>query len=99
MERRTFVMAGGALLGLCPGVRGQGTPKPRRIGFLAMYSRANAESFLALLRPELEQLGWSDGRNIVFLEPRTALRAPPDAMKRVAMTRSQRDPGIWGASE
>jgi putative ABC transport system substrate-binding protein len=30
------------------------------------------EAFLSQLRPELEKLGWIDGRNIVFLEPRTA---------------------------
>ena len=30
------------------------------------------ESFLKLLRPELERLGWIDGQNILLLEPQTA---------------------------
>ena len=29
------------------------------------------EDFLGLLRPALEKLGWTDGWNIVLLEPRT----------------------------
>jgi putative ABC transport system substrate-binding protein len=43
----------------------------RRIGFLSPFARADIEDFLGLLRPELERLGWADGRNIVLLEPRT----------------------------
>lgn len=71
MKRRTFVaFSGGALLGPSAGLRAQST-KTHRVGFLATYSRANAESFLSLLRPHLEQLGWIDGRNIVLLAPRT----------------------------
>ncbi len=72
MDRRTFVaITGGALLGLSPNLRAQGQVKTRHIGFLSAFSRADVESFLGLLRPELEKLGWSDGRNIVLLEPRT----------------------------
>ena len=72
MERRTFVaLTGGILLGLSSNLRAQGTATTRRVGFLATYSRANAESFFALLRPQLEQLGWLDGRNIVLLQPQT----------------------------
>ena len=71
MNRRTFVaLAGGALLGLFPGLRAQGQA-PRRIGFLSAFPRADIEAFLSLLRPELEKLGWTYGRNIVFMEPRT----------------------------
>ena len=72
VNRRTFVaLAGGALLGLFPGLRAQGQAAPRRIGFLSAFPRADIEAFLSLLRPELDKLGWTDGRNIVFLEPRT----------------------------
>ncbi len=72
MDRRTFVaITGGALLGLSPNLRAQGQVKTRHIGFLSVFPRADVESFLGLLRPELEKLGWSDGRNIVLLEPRT----------------------------
>ena len=44
----------------------------RRVGYLAMLPPASMEDFLAQLRPELEKRGWTEGRNIVFLEPRTA---------------------------
>jgi putative ABC transport system substrate-binding protein len=43
----------------------------RRIGFLSPFTRADIEDFLSVLRPELEKLGWTDGRNIMLLEPRT----------------------------
>jgi len=43
----------------------------RRIGFFSPFARADIEDFLSLLRPELEKLGWVDGRNIIFLQPRT----------------------------
>ena len=72
MDRRTFVaITGGALLGLSPNLRAQGQATTRRIGFLSAFPRADIEVFLSLLRPELEKLGWTDGRNIVLLEPRT----------------------------
>ena len=72
MDRRTFVaIFGGALLGLFPNLRAQGQVTMRRIGVLSPFARADVEAFLSLLRPELEKLGWTDGRNIVLLEPRT----------------------------
>jgi putative ABC transport system substrate-binding protein len=73
MDRRTFfvVTTGGALLGLSPNLRAQGQVTTRRIGYLSAFARADIEVFLGLLRPELEKLGWTDGRNIVLLEPRT----------------------------
>jgi ABC-type uncharacterized transport system substrate-binding protein len=72
MDRQTFVaLAGSALLGLSPNLRGQGQTAVRRIGFLSPFSRADIEDFLGLLRPELERLGWTDGRNLVLLEPRS----------------------------
>ncbi len=73
MDRRTFVaITGGALLGLSPNLWAQGPVPARRIGLLATITRADIEAFLAQLRPELEKLGWADGRNIAFLEPRTS---------------------------
>ena len=72
MDRRTFVaMTGGALLGLSPNLRGQISATTPRIGFLSAFARADMDVFLGLLRQELERLGWTDGRNIVVLEPRT----------------------------
>ena len=43
----------------------------RRLGFLSPFSRSDIEDFLSLLRLELEKLGWTYGRNIILLEPRT----------------------------
>ncbi len=53
------------------GLRAQGTGKTRRIGFLSLFTRGDMEAFLSQIRPELEKLGWVDGRNIELLEPRT----------------------------
>jgi len=72
MDRRRFVaIFGGALLGLSLDLSSRGQGTTRRIGFLSPFARADIEAFLLLLRPELEKLGWTDGRNIVLLEPRT----------------------------
>ena len=72
MDRRTFVaIFGFALLGLSPNLRAQGQVTMRRIGVLSPFARTDVEAFLSLLRPELEKLGWTDGRNIVLLAPRT----------------------------
>ncbi len=72
-ERRAFVVAlSGMLLGLSAGLRAQVHAPTRRIGSLFTSARPDAESFLKLLRPELEKLGWIDGQNILLLEPQTA---------------------------
>lgn len=72
MDRRTFVATtGGALLGLSPNLRAQDQVTTRRIGLLSVFPRAAVETFLSQLRPELEKLGWTDGRNIVLLDPKT----------------------------
>jgi len=72
MDRRTFVaITGCALVGLSPNLRAQGQATTRRIGFLSSFPRADVEAILSQLRAELEKLGWTDGRNIVFLEPQT----------------------------
>jgi putative ABC transport system substrate-binding protein len=65
-----MAIAGGALLPLSLGAKGQGTT--HRIGLLAPGSRTDAEVTVNLLRLELNKLGWTDGRNIVLLEPRIA---------------------------
>jgi putative ABC transport system substrate-binding protein len=71
MDRRTFVAsAGGALLALSPNLRAQRQVVVPRIGFLSGFPRADIDVFLSFLRPELETLGWTDGRNILLLEPR-----------------------------
>lgn len=71
MDRRTFfATAGGAMFAAPAGLRAQATA--RRIAFLSAVPRADIEVALVLIRAELEKLGWTDGRNIVLLEPRTA---------------------------
>ena len=88
MDRRTFLRG----LTLCAlSIRCvQGQVTERRIGFFSPFARADIEDFLSLLRPELEKLGWVDGRNIIFLEPRTTEgandRLPVAAAELVAQT-------------
>jgi len=73
MDRRRFVaLAGSVVLPLPAGVQAQRPGTIRRIGVLTAFARADVEILLGLLRPELDKLGWTDGRNIVFLELRTA---------------------------
>jgi putative ABC transport system substrate-binding protein len=62
----------------------------RRIGILSAFRRADAEGLANRVRPELDKLGWTDGRNIVILEPRVAEgsneRLPALAAELVAQT-------------
>jgi len=73
MDRRTVVtVCAGALLGWSAKPRAQSQGTPRRIGFLTPHRRVDVEVTLGQIRTELEKLGWTDGRNIVLLEPKTA---------------------------
>ena len=73
IDRRDFMaIGGGALLALYLNQHAQGQVTMRRIGLLTGFPRADIEFFLSQLRPELEKLGWTEGRNIVLLEPRTS---------------------------
>ena len=73
MRRRTLVaLAAGGLLPASPSLRAQAQPAPHRIAFLGAFPRADIEAALGQIRAELERLGWTDGRNIVLMEPRTA---------------------------
>lgn len=72
-RRRGFLAAAaGALLVsvVVPTARGQA--RIRRIGVLSGFSRADVDANVKQLRQELEKLGWFEGRNITFLEPRAA---------------------------
>jgi putative ABC transport system substrate-binding protein len=72
MERRTFLaIAGAAVILLSFGSWAQGQARTRCIGFLSAFPRADVEAFLGELRPELERLGWVEGRTIEFLALRT----------------------------
>jgi putative ABC transport system substrate-binding protein len=70
-RRRFFALAGSVLLTL-PVTSSWGQSTPRRMGWLSPFPRADVESFKSLLRSDLEKLGWIEGRNIAFLEPRLA---------------------------
>ena len=71
IDRRNFAtIAAATLFALSTDLRAQGQATPRRIAYLSAFARADIENFLSLLRPELEKLGWTDGRDIV-LEVRT----------------------------
>ncbi len=89
MDRRTFVaLSGGTLLGLSSNLEAQSQATTRRIGFLSAFARADVEALVRELRSELEKLGWTDGRNIAFLELRTTEgkndRLPAAAVELVA---------------
>jgi ABC-type uncharacterized transport system substrate-binding protein len=73
MRRRTLVaVAAGVLLPASPVLRAQAQPAPHRIAYLSAFARTDVDVVLGLIRAELEKLGWTDGRNIVLLEPRTS---------------------------
>ena len=73
IDRRRFAtIAAGTLLALSTELRAQVKATMRRIAFLTAFPRADVEVILSLIRTELEKLGWTDGRNIVLLEPKTA---------------------------
>ena len=73
MKRRTLLALGGGTLLVAARVgMAQGPATPRRVGYLSAFNRATADSLLGLVRLELEKLGWTERRNLVLLEPRTA---------------------------
>jgi putative ABC transport system substrate-binding protein len=73
MDRRAFVAtAAGAMFATPVGLRAQSAAPARRIAFLSAFPSADIEVALGQIRAELEKLGWTDGRNIVLLAPRTA---------------------------
>jgi putative ABC transport system substrate-binding protein len=73
VRRRAFVAVSGATLLVAAGLApAQGPAALPRIGYLSGFNRAAGDFLLRALRPELEKLGWTEGRNFVFLEPRMA---------------------------
>jgi putative ABC transport system substrate-binding protein len=73
VRRRSFVAVSGATLLVAAGLApAQGPAALRRIGYLSGFNRVAGDFLLRTLRPELEKLGWTEGRNFVFLEPRMA---------------------------
>ncbi len=71
--RRTFIKGtGGAALLWLASRQALGQAPVPRIALLSPFERAGLERFYALLRSELEKLGWTDGRNIQLLTPMTS---------------------------
>lgn len=50
----------------------QGAQTPRRVAMLSGFGATDTKAFLDLLQPELDRLGWANGRDVVLLPPRTA---------------------------
>jgi putative tryptophan/tyrosine transport system substrate-binding protein len=73
MDRRTFITtAGGVMFAAPAGLWAHAQATARHIAFLSAFTRADIDVILGLVRAEMEKLGWTDGRNIVLLEPRTS---------------------------
>ena len=67
MRRREFItLVGGAAAALPLTVRAQQFGKVFRVGFLSSYSAEGGKALLACLVDGLRDLGWVEGRNILF---------------------------------
>ena len=67
MRRRDFITSlGGAAAALPLAARAQTPDATKRIGVLSPYAESDktVQAYLALFRSALEQLGWSEGRNL-----------------------------------
>ena len=88
MRRREFIalLSGMALAWPLP-VRVQQPEQMRRIGVLWPYTEADpdSQSRIALLRRALQELGWTEGRNLRFDYRWGASADDPDRIRRYAM--------------
>jgi putative ABC transport system substrate-binding protein len=67
IDRRTFLVGTGAVLLAAPlAAEGQSTGRLYKIGYLGGTSAVPMQPGMAALRQHLRELGWVDGRNIVF---------------------------------
>ena len=67
MERRDFIaLLGGATAAWSFVARAQQVERMRRIGVLIPFAESDAEALAQVIafRQRLEQLGWTDGRNL-----------------------------------
>lgn len=65
-DRRRVAACAVALLACAAGPWARAQAGPKRIGYLTVFSRADTEGFLGLIRTELRKLGWDDGRHITL---------------------------------
>jgi putative ABC transport system substrate-binding protein len=66
IDRRRIVGGAGAVLAWSGSRCTWAQARPRRIVFLTVFARADAEALLGLVRSELQKLGWTDGRNLTL---------------------------------
>ena len=67
MRRREFIaLVGGAAAGWPLVARAQQAERTRRIGVLMSLAAGDPQAWLAAFQQALQQLGWSDGRNVRF---------------------------------
>jgi putative ABC transport system substrate-binding protein len=65
MKRREFVtLLGGAAAAWPLGARAQQNERVRRIGVLGIADDAEAQSWVSVLVTRLQELGWTNGRNV-----------------------------------
>jgi Fe2+ transport system protein FeoA len=78
MKRRAFITALGGALAWPLAARAQQGERTRRVGLLMglVESDLEAQSLISRIRRRLEELGWSEGRNIRIEDRWTAGATP-----------------------
>jgi putative tryptophan/tyrosine transport system substrate-binding protein len=97
MRRRDFVTLLGSAAATWPlAARAQQGERVRRVGILAgaaAASDAEAQAFLAVFRQTLQQLGWTEGRNVRY-EHRSRSSGSVDLARRNATELVALDPDV-----
>jgi putative tryptophan/tyrosine transport system substrate-binding protein len=85
MKRREFIAALGGAAAWPLVARGQQSLGMRRVGVLMGFpeSDAQAQTYIAAFRDELQKFGWAEGRNI-RIDTRWATHADADLMRQFA---------------
>src|SRR5262245_11590074 len=85
MERREFIILLGGAAAWPNSVRAQQVDRARRIGVLMAFpeSDSQGQNYIAAFRDGLQELGWTDGRN-VRIDTRWAPPAEADSTQRCA---------------
>jgi putative ABC transport system substrate-binding protein len=85
MERREFIVLLGGAAAWSVSLRAQQVDRARRIGVLMAFpeSDSQGQNYIAAFRDGLQELGWSDGRNL-RIDARWAPPAEADSTQRCA---------------
>ena len=70
MKRRRLLLAACGLLGLCPNISAQPSPRVYRVGWIVAGPRRRTQPdnpFVATFLNEMQRLGFAEGRNFIFL--------------------------------